>query len=274
MDEIAPPITVLPQSGNGTVEHYYHFLLSYLLPLEIYISQQGPSVLTLRDCGPMNPWLSLLNPATELVLRPAEDLFAERAADDKSFPHLYTFEGKERLARASRIHAARHGILSRSGVNMSRTENRVTLINRAPALPFYRGEKSEHKTSGADRRSIPNFAELAENLSTEAPLHTFEGEHLSPLQQLAAMSQTSVLIGQHGAGLANMVWMPPGGAVIEILPITARAQVNQLFRTLARLCGHEYVVVAQDGKHSPVDVGEVSKALAAQKWRSHVAFTS
>jgi hypothetical protein len=83
MDETKTAITLLPHSGNGTVEQFYHFLLSYLLPLEIYISQQEPSVLTLRDCGPMNPWLSLLNPATELVLRPAEDLFAERAADDR-----------------------------------------------------------------------------------------------------------------------------------------------------------------------------------------------
>lgn len=43
-------------------------------------------------------------------------------------------------------------------------------------------------------------------------------EDLSFRDQVELMSQTKVLIGMHGAGLTNLMFMPAGGTVIEILP--------------------------------------------------------
>ena len=263
MHETVPPLTLLPNlpggGSRGSVEHFYHFLLSYFLPLENYISLAQPSALVLRDCGPMNPWFELLPPGTELLLRPAKALAAERAEREGNFSQVNSWERKS-WSRRRRIHRARHGVLVRQGIRTSPTENRVTLINRAPSLAFYHGP-AETKTSGADRRSLPNFAELADALGKEVPLHLFEGEHLPPLDQLRAMSGTTVLIGQHGAGLANMVWMPAGGFVIEILPTTVGRRQQGLFRALARTCGHRYVAVSQANNHSPVDVVRVVSAL-------------
>jgi len=203
----------------------------------------------------MNPWFEVLPPGTELLLRPAKALTAERAERRGNFSQLNSWE-RGSWSRRRRIHAARQGVLVRHGIRTSPEENRVTLINRAPSLSFYHGP-AEMQGSGADRRSLPNFQELADALVNKVPLHLFEGEHLPPLEQLRAMSETSTLIGQHGAGLANMVWMPPGGVVIEILPTTVGLSQRGLFRALARTCGHRYLAISQANNHSPVDVAQV-----------------
>jgi capsular polysaccharide biosynthesis protein len=166
--------------------------------------------------------------------------------------------------RGPQIASARHGVLGRLNLPLSPPESRVTLINRAPSLPFYLTE-AESRSSGADRRSIPNIADLAEALGGMVNLQLFEGEHLQAAEQVRAMSETTVLIGQHGAGLANMVWMAPGGVVVEILPKILGRNVRTLFRGLARSCGHTYVAVAQENGHAPVDIARVVRAVMRTK---------
>lgn len=41
-------------------------------------------------------------------------------------------------------------------------------------------------------------------------------EHLTPLEQIAAMNSADIVIAPHGAGLANMIYAKPGALVIEI----------------------------------------------------------
>ncbi len=181
-------------------------------------------------------------------------------ADDETVI-VATLESQYRPRRRT-IRAARKRILERLDLPLTPTKEGVTLINRAPSLPFYETD-AVVKTSGAQRRSIPNFQALSEAIGRVVPVHTFEGEHLDPVSQVTIMSQTTILIGQHGAGLAHMVFMAPGGVVIEILPSKLRfLNVGKFFRTLARSCGHSYVVVTQDKRHSPVDVSQVLTALA------------
>lgn len=40
-------------------------------------------------------------------------------------------------------------------------------------------------------------------------------EKLSKKDQMELISKTDVLIGVHGNGLTNEIWMKPGGAVLE-----------------------------------------------------------
>jgi hypothetical protein len=173
------------------------------------------------------------------------------------------------LPRGLLIRAVRVRLLERLELPLTPLHESVTLINRAPSLPFYETD-AVVKTSGAQRRSIPNIQSLSDAVSNAlgptVPLVSFEGEHLDPASQVRVMSETTILIGQHGAGLAHMVFMARGGVVIEILPWRLRlSKVGTFFRTLARSCGHSYVAVTQESRHAPVDVEKVLKALAAAR---------
>lgn len=70
--------------------------------------------------------------------------------------------------------------------------------------------------SHATRRKVINESEIQpilekygfENITTEG---------WSLAEQVRLFSQTEVLLSMHGAGLMNLLWMRPGGVVIEIL---------------------------------------------------------
>jgi capsular polysaccharide biosynthesis protein len=72
-------------------------------------------------------------------------------------------------------------------------------------------------------------------------------EDLDMLQKLQALRHCTLLIGLHGAGLTNMLFMPPGGAVLE-LRFAADAHNNAYF-SLADAMGHRYYYLKGKGSH-------------------------
>ncbi len=61
------------------------------------------------------------------------------------------------------------------------------------------------------------------------------------------MSETKILVGFHGAGLTNMLFMQPGGKVLEIRP--DGTPVNNCFFTQANALNHHYYYVLSN----PID---------------------
>jgi len=93
---------------------------------------------------------------------------------------------------------------------------------------------------------------------------------LSVTDQIAAFSSARVIVAAHGAGLTNMIFTPPGAAIVEIT--STAIEHMDLFRMLSSATGHtvetvrsdDYVVPAGEvGVNSDyrVDVGEVLRAL-------------
>jgi len=62
--------------------------------------------------------------------------------------------------------------------------------------------------------------------------------------QLALFGECRVLMGAHGAGLANMAFMPAGGTIVEIL---SPARLWPTFKAMAARHGHSYYCVVGDG---------------------------
>ena len=254
------PLLLPNLPAGGSPEHFFHFLLSYFLPLDDYLSRHKPARIVLRDCGPMNAWFEMLRPGTTREIAPLATLLEALSPTEVAQARLPSFE-IDQPTRARRIARGRKRVLARVKVTSRPRQTHLTFINRLPSLPFYL-EDAEIKTSGAERRSLPNFDSLLGALAEVSMAQSFAGEHLPPAEQVRVMSETSILVGQHGAGLANMVWMRPGGHVVEILPDTLAGPLRrQLFRSLAHLCGHSYACVSQSDDHAPADAETLVHAV-------------
>ena len=72
-------------------------------------------------------------------------------------------------------------------------------------------------------------------------------EELTLADTAALMSRADVLLGVHGAGLTNMLFMPAGGTVVEIAPCGAPTQLQ--FMPLAHALGlvHQTLSVCSSG---------------------------
>jgi len=99
---------------------------------------------------------------------------------------------------------------------------------------------------GARRRRIVNEAKLMWALS-RCGFEEVAPEGLTFAQQLRLFSETATLVAPHGAGLANMVFMPRGGSVLELQPEGQNAAGRVMYRCLAALAGHRYGVYVGAG---------------------------
>jgi len=106
----------------------------------------------------------------------------------------------------------------------------------------------------AASRRILNEPSLIERLEeTGVRAVRFEGARFQ--QQRELMSGVTLLVGMHGAGLTNMMLMPAGGAVIEVMAGPAGGAT--LYETLSRCLGHRYLRIpatAQDANDRNSDV--------------------
>jgi len=119
----------------------------------------------------------------------------------------------------------------------------------------------------AAKRRLLNEADLRPLLD----LHGFEVvcmEDLTFAEQVRLSANCTVIAGLHGAGLTHMLWMPPGGRVIEI---RAKGDShNNCYYGLASDLGHKYFYVLSQKQSAytttqradfVVDVGCFGQAL-------------
>lgn len=258
------PRILLPNQpvAGSSVEHFYHFLLSYFLPIEAYVRHRHLTEIVLRDCGPLNPWFDLLSTSARITIAPRDEVagLVESAGEGgRRVVLLKSFERHHDRRRRGLNHIAGR-VAQRLASTGQLASEPTTLIERIAPDSFY-DTIAENLSAGSQRRSIPNFAELLSHLRQVTSLQVFHGELMSPEQQVACMRETRVLIAQHGAGLTSMVWMRRGGLIVEILPLETGSDLRFLFSDLASELGHSYLAVSQASPHAPVDVESVVTAF-------------
>jgi capsular polysaccharide biosynthesis protein len=100
---------------------------------------------------------------------------------------------------------------------------------------------------GSAQRQVRNFEALAAALQARgAQIADFEAMPLT--QQIAAMRQASVVVGENGVALANILFCRPGTTVIELFN---PASVQPAYWSMASCCGLGYGFLV--GRHVPTD---------------------
>ena len=253
-------VMVVPATWQGSVEHFYHFFLGYFMPLVLWQERTNTMTFTVRDCGPMNPWFELVRPGTDLDFITPGWMLQRYLTHRQERQVLHLWDDPNRFHRAS-LDTFATTILQREGIAHARpTTPRITVLERRKSPDFYLTGKSEAHGSGSDWRSVPNIDEVAQSLQPFGQVSVIDTAGMPPREQIRLLANTDVLIAQHGAGLSNMVWMPPHAAVVELLPPLV-PPVDKIFGNLAAARGLDHLSVAQLGEHAVVDATAVAQAV-------------
>ena len=275
---VSPPMQLLQISNrSGGPYHYYHFLLGVLCPLCIHILELGPPPrprMLFHSCGPMDRLLKELA-IPELIICPRDEHAEACATASKPegidhvvrtgfdfFPSYATFPGhsdydSEDVRRgAAAVERLLHERVATDIQALAEWgPSRVVVIERGPSNPFY-ATQPRGRTSGTKRRSIANHADLVAALSERFPgLKNVHLEDMPLTQQIALFRTADVVVAQHGAALANTIWMKRGTNVIEIA--AEKNQPRNYFGKLATIFGVHHQFVLQEHNHSPVSVSDV-----------------
>jgi hypothetical protein len=244
---------------GGSPEHYYHFILGFVAPILLRPDgESGSARYLIPSCGMLDERLRELA-IRDLVIMPKGPWWDLLRAGKHRLTKVYGFDDPtyydaEAFARFREI------LFARLKIPQLPATDRVLIVNRGESPAFYQSDLVQNKFSAKLRRSVPNMAAARARLS-EAGIRTdmVELETTGLREQVMLFSQTRVLVAQHGAALTNMLWMPPGGVIVEISP--PAGIFSPYFSKLAQVCGHQYVTVPQAGDHEPIDPGELLAAL-------------
>jgi hypothetical protein len=251
----------VPATWQGTPERFYHFLLGYFVPLVLWQESTGAREIAVRDSAPQNAWFDLLRPDTTVEILPPGVMLQRLLSHGQERIVLHDWDNPTRFHRRS-LEKARKAVLGRfpdSDTRLAHDRPRITILERRPSIDHYRSDRAELLGGGADWRSLPNINDLMGALGSLGDVNVVDTAGMSPREQVDTLRCTDLLVAQHGGGLSNMIWMPAGAAVIEILP-PRPTTIDTIFRNLASASRLAYEAVPQADEHAPVDPEVVTHA--------------
>lgn len=286
---LRPTLFLDLDNQGGSVEHYFHFLLGFLIPLvlthdTLCRGRLRPNIYV-RSCAIMDVHLDHLN-LTGLHIIPKEEharpipsldgwcLCAKRVrrmtVKGLDHPDLYNSEAFDRARSLVlrhlqiEVNRAKQTLASDRRNYPSESNPLIVLIGRDKPDQYYKSERSERRAAGSERRDIPNFPQLASAVASVYPSAVaVKLEKHTLAYQIALFSQADIIIGQHGAALLNVLWARPKSTLMEIMPdpLMSRPLAPRYFSELAECMGLNYIRVPQRSTHADVDVPDLMTRL-------------
>lgn len=278
--------TLLFPMNGGRAGHFYHYMLGYLMPIVIS-PDRTPGRVSVVSVGLLDRITRQVF-GNEVDIIPEPDITKtdypkarnrlnkrfgnfvfkrffirtilkrsmSRALKNYKHDRLLMLEPFDSplLYRSDRISVFRDFIVKRLA---DRIKTLKASVNKPDILLIERGQPHGHyaeagRTSGGQRRSIPNIDSLCDLLKKHHEIEIFNLEDKDLALQIAVFSEAKVVIAQHGAALTNLIWMRPGSLAIEIIPPNkVPADPGQeFFSHLAAEMDIRHQYVFQDHEHA------------------------
>jgi hypothetical protein len=131
--------------------------------------------------------------------------------------------------------------------NVGKIQKRILLVERLPK------SSSTNAITRDERRSLENIDELELAISDLGDVKRVSLESLSLVEKARAFREADVVVAQHGAGLANLIFSTQSTSIVEICPYPGKT----LFEHMATSFGNKYSRCAQLGPHGVVNPATV-----------------
>jgi len=188
----------------GKVTNYFHFWVDYMIPLMIYIKRYPEEVIVLNN--EKEGFLKKFN-----YLLPNNILYGKSDKYEivKGHNPMFVKWEKEQIKVIEKI---------KSEINPKNTEKKYIFIVRNEKNRFI---KNKEETFLMLKEIIPKIEKV------ELENKTFE-------EQVEMFHNAKVVIGQHGAGLVNIIWTKEECVVIEIDKNHGRKHFENLCKSLKK----------------------------------------
>ncbi len=246
-------------TGNGTPtcggsrEHYFHFMVGYLLPLVHELSRTRLERFRVLDCGPlMTPVLTetLARLGWEFDVVSPQGITAPCYVE--AWDHGWDSTDAVRQA-AKRMMSAWEGSLCTQR-DCAVSDN--LLIQRCAPHEYYSTGRAEYPGYGTGRRGLTNLPEVSAFLTSEGIPHlVYEAGRHSLGCQMATYRRASRIVAMRGAEWANALWASP---TVRARVIDPTPPAELLGGFLDRLgIRHEFAIVSD--LHAPEDPFAVAR---------------
>lgn len=238
-------IEVIPGNRWGSVKHYYHFLLGLFLPFVCEeMNESTGTEFAFPNSGSMNRHSLFLN---EIGFR--IEIQDEISRQSKFEQKTYIGWDHESLYKYAQIEKVADFLRNQLKLTKfeEKTNPKIVIVDRSVST-FKEGE---FDTYGTNRRATPNLFELEQRLGNSWEVSFVHLEEASLLDQIKLFGSANIVVAQHGAALANLVWCQPQTKVFEISDNQIRTPA---FEMLSRRMKLDYTRVLQANSHSKVDL--------------------
>jgi hypothetical protein len=144
--------------------------------------------------------------------------------------------------------------------SFSNKENNVAILTRS----FAKNNISLYTKNSKVSRFIDNVDELYNEIIKTNKCKLVDTSEDEYKDVLDCYTRSNIIVGQWGAGLTNMIWMPRNSMVIEIIAKEKKidSQWKDCYKYLAKSLGHNFISVqAQETWDGPVDVNKILELI-------------
>ena len=230
------------------VEHYFHFLFDLSLPLCCLMRSSSSEVtFVLKRFGIFTERLQELFPGR------IEIVDDESSALGLPKKRMLGMNPQFVQLQYSDIASFRNHVCQRLSIDQEEKQDKVILIERMPPNAYFSHEAVK-KGAGASRRSIANHDELQQAIQSRVKVPyefiNLQLENVSFKEQIYLFNRARLVIGQHGAGLANCIWMRTNSTVVELTHDVSL----QHFQVVSEVMNHHHVLHKTSGAHAPIEM--------------------
>ncbi len=246
---------------ESTLNNYYHFLTGYLTPIIDTLLKKNNKNTTyiVRDCGLMNEWFLPLKEYYKIKILDIEK-FLFKSSDSQNKIIFNNYDNPE-LFKTNNMDILLNEVKNFYKVtNLKNEEKNIAILSREFAIKNI----SQFTQTSGKSRFIENIDELLNSINKLNKCNLIDTSTLNCQEAIDSYSKINFLIGQWGAGLTNMIWMPPKSTIVEI---TAKEKITQdhwkdCYKNLALMLGHNFISIeAQETWNGSVDINKILELI-------------